>query len=356
MARHTLALSEITELDLNLAQNDNALAAASEIHALAPDERAERLTALQRRIDEGTATLFEERVLPVLLAPRGAERILAIQRHLPRIRAALAQRSAAQTSTASPQPAAQPTAAPSSTPEWPAQPAAASSYQSELLDFIASQKPPAPTSAAKSAARGSDAPAEARQSPARWSWRDRVMVAVLLLLAGLSVAYILLSNRPSDTRPLTFEQQARQQAAASQAPAIPPDDRAEFEAAVQALRSGDFEQAATRVQGFIEQYPESPQAEAGYMALGDAARQRQNDPDLALQYYQRLLDQFPNSLQKGLVTLKMGFAYEDLEDAANAETLYRLVLDQHGRRSRVGQLAAQRLNALTAAASASTTP
>ena len=39
----------------------------------------------------------------------------------------------------------------------------------------------------------------------------------------------------------------------------------------------------------------------------------------------------------------MGYAYEDLQDTANAEEMYRLLIDRQGAKSRLGQLAQERL-------------
>ncbi len=345
MARQTLALQDISDLDLNLAKNDKALAAAAEIRAISAEERQQRLKDIQQKISLGTASLFEERVLSVLLQARGAERILAIQQNLPRIEKALHKRSGSQ-------PIADET--PASIDEQPStskiQPkiAAAQPYQSELLDFISSQKPATPPSdgiAVKT-------PRTVRVEPesptlSRWSRQDQLAAATLIVVIGIAIGYTIITNTTPQPTILTFEQQARQQSASSNQQPLSPEIQAEFDAAMQALRAGDFEQAKVEMLAFITQYPQSPYAESGYMALADTSRQRQNDPDQALVYYQTLLDQFPQSINAGLGQLKMGFAYEDLEDFANAEAMYRLVLDQHGSQSRIGQLAAQRLNALT---------
>ncbi len=348
MPRQTLAVADITDLDLNLAKNDKALAAAVEIHALSSDDRQQRLKTLHHKISEGAASLFEERVLTALLEPQGAERILAIQRHLPRIEKAFEKRSGTQRVATTSNQAETPTPDSFTAPDSQPQAAASQPYQSELLDFISSQKPPTPppNSAMGKTHRSVRVDAD-KNTPFGWSRRDQSVVVALIVLIGVAMGYRIVANRTSQTPLLTFDQQARQQDASSVQSAIPPQAQTEFDDAMQGLRSGNFEQAQTQLLAFIAQYSQSPQAEAGYMALADTSRQRQNDPDQALVYYQKLLDDFPNSLNAGLVQLKMGFAYEDLEDFVSAEAMYRLVLDQHGSQSRIGQLAAQRLNALT---------
>ena len=348
MASQTLALQDISDLDLNLAKNDKALAAAAEIRAISSEERHQRLKNIQQKISRGTASLFEERVLSVLLQPRGAERILAIQRHLPRIEKALHTRSGSQ-------PIADETPAPinEQPPTSNVQPKTATErpYQSELLDFISTQKPQTPPPDGISVKTPRSVRVERESpTPSRWSRHDQLAVATLIVVIGIAIAYAIITNTASQQPILTFEQQARQQnPSSSRQQALSPEIQAEFNAVMQALRAGDFEQAKTEMLAFIAQHPTSPHAESGYMALADTSRQRQNDPDQALVYYQKLLEQFPRSPNVGLGQLKMGFAYEDLEDFANAEAMYRLVLDQHGSQSRIGQLAAQRLNALTEA-------
>lgn len=342
MAREKITLDDITDLDLNLARSEKAIAAATEIRALPPEKRRQRLEAIQHNIQQGTASLFEEHVVTLLLEPRGAERILTIQRHLPRIEKALKSRSGSQRISETPS-----SEAPAVSDTQP-KTAGSARYPSDLLDFLASQKPPTPPSTSSSSKPQSPMPTDLqRRPPSSWSRRDQVMVAVFAALFCAALFYGFISTQTSQTTFLTFDQQARQQEALSAQPTLSPEIHAEFDAAMQALRSGDFEQGKAQMLAFIEQHPQTAEAEAGYLALADTSRQRQHDPDAALIYYQMLLEQYPQSSSKGLVHLKMGFAYEDMEDSANAKAMYRLVLEQHGRQSRLGQLANQRLNALT---------
>jgi TolA-binding protein len=167
----------------------------------------------------------------------------------------------------------------------------------------------------------------------------------MLLLAA--IVYGIMTGRKPEAPILTFDQQAHQQESTTELASLPPATQAEFDAAMQTLRAGNFEQGKTRILAFIAQHPQSSQAELGYLALADTYRQRQNDPDEALVYYQKLLEEYPQSTSKGLVHLKMGFAYEDMEDRSNAEAMYRLVLQEHGSQSRLGQLATQRLHAFS---------
>ena len=97
---------------------------------------------------------------------------------------------------------------------------------------------------------------------------------------------------------------------------------------------------------FVQTYPNTSQAEDAYITIADTYRQRQNNPDEALKYYQLFTEKYPESQRIGHVQLKMGFSYEDMEDTSSAEDMYRLVLNRHGEKSRLGQLAKERLQSL----------
>ena len=122
--------------------------------------------------------------------------------------------------------------------------------------------------------------------------------------------------------------------------------QAQFDEALQELRFGEFEQGKAQLLNVIQNYPNTSQAEDAYVAIADTYRQRQNNPDEALRYYQIFTEEYPESSRVGLVQLKMGFSYEDMEDLSSAEEMYRLVLKRHGEKSRLGQLANERLQSL----------
>ena len=65
-----------------------------------------------------------------------------------------------------------------------------------------------------------------------------------------------------------------------------------------------------------------------------------------MKYYQLFTETYPESPQVGLAQLRMGFAYEDMEDVVNAKEMYRLLIKHRGEKSRLGQLANERLSHL----------
>lgn len=332
MKRIKVNLRDISDLDLKLAKNPQVPPLIEQIIRLTPEERERQLKALQKKIDDGAATLFEERVHVKLFEPRKAEWIRVIYKNLPRIEKELQKSSP-------------------SLPEYPQSPStraqtappapAIDEYPSELLNFLATQKPPTPP---KSSGRQA---AEAQKSSPRRYIKN---ISLGLLLIGafvLSVWYVLASEQETPP-PATFDNvQTQQQREPGMSDELAAQVQAQFDDAFHALRFGDFEQGKQGLLDLIEQYPDSSYAREGYMLLADLSRQRQNNPDEAIKYYQAFLDVYPDNAQTGIVMLKMGYAYEDLQDPINAKEMYRLLIESQGTKSRLGQLAQGRLATLS---------
>ena len=334
MKPSNLKLADITEFDLNLAKNDRAAAFANEIAKLALAERAQRRQNLQQKIQEGAASLFEEKVLTKLLEAQTAEKISAIRQNLPALEAEFAKRQAAPGKQSLP---------PDAPPKTNA--GRAAEYPSELLTFLASQKPPAPP--AKKAAEQVSSSGMAVPTPkqALWSVKDLAAGGALVLAFVLALWYSLASQEARP--PATFNQQAAAGTTeAGSGKEISSALQTQFDDGAQQLRFGAFEQGKTQLLALIRQHPDAPQAEDAYLAIAETYRQRQNNPAEALKYYQTFLEKYPQSPRAGLAQLKMGFTHEDLEDGSSAAEMYRLILKQHGAKSRLGQLASERLAAL----------
>jgi TolA-binding protein len=332
---------DITAFELNLARNSRATASAREIAALSLEERTERLIALKENIQEGTASLFEEKVLTKLLVGRAAERILEIEKLLPGLEEEIKKRAIPKRSSTS-LPETPPAAAPAK-----ARSSMSGQYPSELLEFLASQKPPTPPPGKPSPKQQSSrVPSDEAKKPSAWRLKDVGVGIGLMLLVAIALWYSIASQQP-ETVPLTFDQQAAGDATPSGLSNEELDQmQTTFDEGMQALRFGDFEQGKMQLLTFVQMYPTTSLARDAYMAIADTCRQRKNDPDEALRYYQLFLNQYPESQQIGLVQLKMGYAYEDLEDTGSAQGMYQLILQSNGRESRVGQLANERLQAL----------
>lgn len=321
---------QINEFELKLARNVKVVAVVNDIVKLSPKERVQEFEDIRHKIQQGAANLFEERVYIKLLEPGNAERIQAVAAHL---------------SAADKEPPKQ-VAAPAIAPV-PVPPPSDREYPSELLDFLASQKPPSPPQKNSAARSNSNISSADTESPhPLFVLRDIVLAVVCLafLIMGLWFARssdqadpdIILDNAATPGNPLNAGIPAERQ----------PQIQAEFDAAAQALRFGNFDQGNAQLTELIKTYPNSAYAQNAHILIADTYRQRQNNPDAALKYYQMFLEKYPQSQQAGVTQLKMGFTYEDLNDAINADAMYRLVIKQEGERSRLGQLAQERLAAL----------
>lgn len=328
-----MTIDQISDWDLKIARSPRAIALLDEIIPLSLEARTRELKALQQKIQQGEANLFEENVHVKLLENRKAEWIRVIHRNLPSIEKELKKRKESQPPSVNRSPD------PSDHPATP--PAPVDEYPSELLEFLATQKPPA-TPVKSSAARIRIA-AEERSSS---RFRDIVIgVSLCMLLLG-SVWYVYSSENTLQSLS-TFNSQAQESSAETKvSDQLQQQIQTQFDAAIQELRLGEFDHGKAQLLDLIQTYPDNSQAEYAYIAIADAYRQRQNSPDEALRYYQLFIENYPASQHIGLTQLKMGFSYEDMEDSANAEQIYRLVLKNNGEKSRVGQLAHERLSRL----------
>ena len=338
MKRIKINIDKISDFDLQLARNPKILPFIDDIIKLPLDERAQRHKLLQKKIRQGKASAFEERVQVKLLEQRKAEWIRIIYKNLPAIEKEIHKRERTQSSFES-QSGKSPVRAESSSP-------LGGEYPSELLSFLATQKPATPPPS-KSSWSSQQTPVETKtqEKPPLFTTKDIIIGIVLITCLVGAFLYGLSSGHSSSnstyptqshekpTEPGMSEQEYQQA-------------KSRFDVVAQELRFGDFEQGKTQGIELIEMFPESSFAERTHMLLADTYRQRQQHPDEAIKYYQRLIETYPDSQYVGLARLKMGYAYEDMDDAENAEHMYRLLIKQKGARSRLGQLASERLLSL----------
>ncbi|MBD3308570.1 tetratricopeptide repeat protein [candidate division KSB3 bacterium] len=346
MKRIRINLDTISDLDLQLARNPQVIPLLDEIIALSPAERARKLTSLQRNMQHGTASAVEEHVQAKLLEPNKAEWIRVLHKNLPSIEKALQARNQyLQQASGHPAPPSSTASPENSVPHG--------AYPTELLEFL-TQKPPAPPPQAK-------APPPLSRQAQRAAERRSVLTAKdigisfgLLVCFVLSLWYTLATDQTPPSLQ-TFDAQMQETSSLVSGESSPPHPQlqAEFETALQAVRLGNFDQGEAHLLELITAYPHSPQAQQAYLTLADTYRQRQNNPDEALKYYQRFLETYPHSRQAGLAQLKMGFCYEDMEDFSSAQDIYRLLLSQTAPHSRLSQLARARLSTLEQAQTAS---
>lgn len=336
MKRIRVNIDQISDLDLKLARNPRITSVLDEIIPLSLEERAQRHNALQQKIQQGEANLFEEHVLAKLLEERKAEWIRVIHKNLPALEQEIQKRSPNQSFPTD--------SSPASSSHPPTSPASSDEYPSELLEFLSTQKPP-PVSAKPSGKYDSPTRSGAKK---RSSLRFKDVVVGMVLLAFFlgSVWYVHSSENTSQNL-TTFDSQNRESSEEqrlSEQQQLQFQDQ--FDVAVQELHFGEFEHGKTQLLELIEMYPDYSQAAYAYIVIADASRQRQNKTDEALTYYHQFIERYPESQYTGLAQLKMGFTYEDMGDLANAEQMYRLVIKNKGERSRLGQLAHERLSRL----------
>lgn len=336
MKQIKINIDKISDFDLKLAKNPRVLAKIEEILPLSLDERAARLHTLRQQIAAGKASLFEERVLTRLLEQRTAEWIKLLQKNLPLIEQELQKRQPPQPPIASFD-VEMPEAAQSEAPQFSKRQDAA---HAELLDFLATQKPP--TTRASSNAQKK--PLSKRpESFWRRHANDVMFFSIISALAAAIIAYTLFSkNGQPDIE--TFAQQERHESPEIQA--IREEIEARYDAAAYQLRFGTFDDGKRAMLNLVQEYPTGQHAEDAYVLLGDVYRQRQRDPNQALKYYQLAIEKFPSGSEVGMTQIKMGLAYEDLQDMAQAKALYRMLVSRHSETSRVGQLARDRLSSL----------
>ncbi len=334
MKRIRVHLENISDHDLKLAGNPRAVALLDEIIPLSLEERAQRLKALQQKIQQGEADLFEENVRAKLLEPQKAEWIRVLHKNLPSLEQELKKRSSSQSSPVTPSPTS------SSQPITPALPI--DDYPSELLEFLATQKPP-PASVKPSGKYGLSPSTSEKHSSFRPGDIFVGMLLCALFLSGLWYGY---SSENTSQSLSTLDNQNQKSPAEQELSEQQQQTQVQFDAAVQELRFGEFDHGKTQLLGLLEVHSDHSQAEYAYIVIADTYRQRQNNPAEALRYYQLFTERYPESQYAGLAQLKMGFSYEDMEDLVNAEQMYRFLLNNKGEKSRLGQLAHERLSHL----------
>jgi len=111
--------------------------------------------------------------------------------------------------------------------------------------------------------------------------------------------------------------------------------------AFKALRAGDYVQASRQFRSFIQQYPNHALTPNAYYWLGESYYVTMNYP-VALESFQRLLSQFPQSDKAPDALLKVGYSQLELkQNAAAKATLSSVTTKYPG--SKAASLAQERL-------------
>lgn len=124
----------------------------------------------------------------------------------------------------------------------------------------------------------------------------------------------------------------------------PAAERAAYDQAFEALKNGQYAEAARRFQGFMQQYPRGDYAPNAQYWLGESYYVTQNY-QVALEAFERLLSEFPGSNKVPDALLKVGYSHYELRNWDQAEATLNDVIRRYPD-STVARLAQGRLRAL----------
>lgn len=116
--------------------------------------------------------------------------------------------------------------------------------------------------------------------------------------------------------------------APDESPVAVENGEAAYQAALQTLRSGQYEQAITALAAFPEQYPNSNYLPNTYYWQGEAQYVLRNF-DAAVVSFQTVLDKFPISSKVADATLKMGFSQYELGQVDVAKATLAKVIESY---------------------------
>lgn len=117
-------------------------------------------------------------------------------------------------------------------------------------------------------------------------------------------------------------------AAPETTPVAVENGEAAYQAALQTLRSGQYEQAIIALSAFPEQYPQSSYLPNAYYWQGEANYVLRHF-DLAITAFQTVIDQFPKSSKVADATLKQGFSQYELGNVDLATATLNSVIDKY---------------------------
>jgi tol-pal system protein YbgF len=106
------------------------------------------------------------------------------------------------------------------------------------------------------------------------------------------------------------------------------DERGQYEAAFDTLRSGDYVGSARQFQAFLERYPDGVYAPNARYWLGESYYATQNYT-LAQQQFQALLDRYPTHDKAAGALLKIGLSQYGLRQLDAAQDTLRRVIQQY---------------------------
>jgi len=119
---------------------------------------------------------------------------------------------------------------------------------------------------------------------------------------------------------------SEQMPAPGSTPAAVESGEAAYQAALQTLRSGQYEEAIAALQAFPEQYPGSTYLPNVYYWQGEAKYVLRQFADAAA-LFQIVIDQYPSSSKVPDALLKRGFSEQEMGDTQRATNTMQQVID-----------------------------
>ena len=135
-------------------------------------------------------------------------------------------------------------------------------------------------------------------------------------------------------------------AAPATAPATAGDDRASYQAALELLRQGRYDQAEAAFTQFLADFPQSELSDNAQYWLGET-HYVSREFEAALASFQIVLERFPNSRKAPDALLKAGFSHYELQQWADARASLEAVVERFPD-STAARLASQRLERMRA--------
>lgn len=132
----------------------------------------------------------------------------------------------------------------------------------------------------------------------------------------------------SDETLLVTDASEASPAATGSAPAAVENGEAAYQAALQSLRSGQYEEAITALAAFPEQYPDSSYLPNAYYWQGEAKYVLRQFADSAA-LFQIVIEQFPSSSKVSDALLKRGFSEDEMGDKQRATATLNQVIEQY---------------------------
>ncbi len=153
------------------------------------------------------------------------------------------------------------------------------------------------------------------------------------------------SEQSEMTPSQTTEMGSDNEPAQTGSPVAVENGEAAYQAALQTLRSGQYEEAVTALSAFPTQYPQSSYLPNAYYWQGEANYVLRHF-DQAISNFQTVIDKFPASTKVADAILKLGFSQYELGQVNEAKATLNLVMKEYSNTSaaRLAKVRLDRIN------------